>query len=114
MVEVDGAASHGSADQAAYDAERDRFMQNLGLTVLRFPAREVLHQTQSVLSLIVAYTREQVLSDDIHKQMRYAKNIKVGDTIYMGAELSACRVTAVTGFESEQDVVDLEVEKIFA
>ncbi len=112
VVEVDGAASHGSPEQAAYDAERDRFMQNLGLTVLRIPARDVLHQTQSVLSLIMAHTCERVLTDDIHKQWRYAKNIKAGDTIFTGAELSACKVTAVTRFESEQDVVDLEVKGV--
>jgi very-short-patch-repair endonuclease len=58
VVEVDGADSHGSPEQAAYDAERDRFMQNLGLTILRIPARDVLRQTQSVLSLIMTYTAE--------------------------------------------------------
>ncbi len=110
VVEVDGCAIHGSPEQAAYDAERDRFMQNLGLTVLRIPARDVLHQTQSVVSLILTYTREQILTNDRYKQWRCAKNIKVGDTIYRGPELSACKVTDITKFESVQDVVELEVE----
>jgi very-short-patch-repair endonuclease len=37
-------------------------MQNLGLTVLRIPAKKVQRQTQGVLLLILALTREQVLN----------------------------------------------------
>jgi hypothetical protein len=65
-----------------------------------------------VFSLILTYTREQVLIGDIHKQRCYAKNIKVGEPIYWDTQLFPCKVTSVTRFESEQDGIELEIEGV--
>jgi very-short-patch-repair endonuclease len=52
-VEVDGAV-HGYGDRAARDEERDRFLGDNGIDVLRVPASAVLQDMQSVLATIVA------------------------------------------------------------
>lgn len=41
VVEIDGAAYHSSKEAVARDRERDRYMNSIGLTVLRIPARTV-------------------------------------------------------------------------
>jgi very-short-patch-repair endonuclease len=56
IVELDG-DSHFTPQAAQYDAERDRFMRSLGLTVLRFSNRDVLQDIESVLERISAARR---------------------------------------------------------
>ena len=41
VVEIDGAAYHSSPQAVARDRERDRYMADIGLTVLRIPAKTV-------------------------------------------------------------------------
>lgn len=42
VIEVDGAAWHGSEEAKARDAMRDRYFESLGYTVLRIPAKAAL------------------------------------------------------------------------
>jgi very-short-patch-repair endonuclease len=52
-VEVDGAV-HGYGDCPVRDEQRDRFLGDNGIDVLRAPASAVLQDMQSVLATIVA------------------------------------------------------------
>ena len=47
-VELDGAV-HDSAEAQAYDRERDLFLEQFGIKVLRFENRLVFQQTEGVL-----------------------------------------------------------------
>ena len=51
VIELDG-SQHFKAYQAAYDARRDAYLQNQGLTVLRFNNAQVLKETTGVLEVI--------------------------------------------------------------
>ena len=51
VIELDG-SQHFKASQAAYDAHRDAYLQNQGLTVLRFNNAQVLKGTTGVLEVI--------------------------------------------------------------
>jgi len=46
VIEVDGSSHEG---KGAYDAKRQRFLEGLGLTVIRFSAAEVLRDIRGVL-----------------------------------------------------------------
>ena len=112
VIEVDGASSHSGAEQVAYDLERDCYMQNLGLTVVRISANKIYTHIEGVVSIITEYAKEHVLEDDPNKQWHYARNIQVGDTVFMGKALKPCEVSSVTSFESDEEVFDIEVEGI--
>jgi very-short-patch-repair endonuclease len=49
VIEVDG-SHHFLDDTAASDAERTTYLESLGIRVLRFNNREVLTETESVIS----------------------------------------------------------------
>lgn len=49
IVEVDG-SSHN--DKAEYDAQRDAFLEGLGLTVIHIAAQDILSDLNSVMSLL--------------------------------------------------------------
>ena len=51
--EIDG-ESHDRGDRPARDAQRDRWFSDLGFTVLRIPAREVLANLDGIVAWIVA------------------------------------------------------------
>jgi very-short-patch-repair endonuclease len=53
VVEVDG-GGHAEAGQSAYDRQRTRTLQGLGLRVLRFWNDEVLVHTEAVLDAILS------------------------------------------------------------
>ncbi len=55
-IEIDG-GQH--AEQTAYDAQRTRYLQQRGFTVLRFWNNEVLQQTEAVLTAILHKLEEQ-------------------------------------------------------
>ena len=57
VLEVDG-ESHDRGKAPEYDAARDRELQNRGFTVLRIPAKDVLHDLESVVRAIVARCEE--------------------------------------------------------
>ena len=52
VVEVDGSV-HGQPGHDEYDAERQEFLEELGLRVLRFSNVEVVTETDEVLNAIV-------------------------------------------------------------
>jgi very-short-patch-repair endonuclease len=51
VIEIDG-GQHYSEPGMVKDAERDRHLADLGITVVRFSAREVFENTQGVLESI--------------------------------------------------------------
>ncbi|WP_063934706.1 endonuclease domain-containing protein, partial [Archangium violaceum] len=51
VLELDG-DGHARPEQRARDAERTAFLETHGLTVLRFSNREVLQETEAVLTRI--------------------------------------------------------------
>ncbi|UCF95100.1 MAG: DUF559 domain-containing protein [Desulfobacterales bacterium] len=59
VVEVDG-SQHAAPDQAAKDRERDRYLKNRGLRVLRFNSREVLTDTDAVFEVIYRAVRQRL------------------------------------------------------
>lgn len=53
VVEVDGEA-HNRGDRSMRDARRDRILGELGLKIIRVPARDVLASPETVAEAIVA------------------------------------------------------------
>ncbi|MBI2887055.1 MAG: endonuclease domain-containing protein [Chloroflexi bacterium] len=51
VIELDG-GQHTALEQAMRDAARTQYLQSDGLTVLRFTNREVLQETEAVVSRI--------------------------------------------------------------
>ncbi|MBI4556694.1 MAG: DUF559 domain-containing protein [Candidatus Hydrogenedentes bacterium] len=109
VVEVDGEI-HGHREAMAHDLERDRYMRNLGLRVLRFTASEVTARPRDVIDTIADASTETVLRDDDAKQWRRADELQVGDFVYHGIELSAVPITFIDRMETLEEVYDLEVE----
>ena len=48
MIELDG-SQHGTDDATDYDAERTKFLEALGLTVVRYCNHDVLGRTDVIL-----------------------------------------------------------------
>ena len=61
VVELDG-AQHLKIGQAQYDARRTKYLERLGLKVLRFDDREVLLQMDCVLEAIFQATEKSLLT----------------------------------------------------
>ena len=53
VIEVDGAAHNGQDRQIAHDQRRDAYMRELGYSVLRIPAGDVLRDVDEVVQGIV-------------------------------------------------------------
>lgn len=51
VIEIDG-SQHLEASNIEKDRERDKYLGNLGLTVIRFDGRQVLTETEAVLEFI--------------------------------------------------------------
>lgn len=60
LIEIDGEA-HNRGNAPEWDATRDQEITKQGVRVLRIPARDVLHNMEGVLKLIVA-TAERITS----------------------------------------------------
>ena len=110
VVEVDGEAHYATEAAIAYDRERDRYMEGMGLRVLRFPAAAVSSSTDAVLESISDRAREAVLDGDPNKQWRRADRLKVGDILFAGVGTEPCRVVGIERQDSVEEVYDLEVE----
>ena len=109
VVEVDGSL-HGEPEAAAYDAARDRFMEHLGLRVLRFTASEVVSNPDGVAGTVADASVEAVLPEDESKQWRRADAVRIGDLVYHGPEQTAVPVCSIAREETLEEVYDLEVE----
>jgi very-short-patch-repair endonuclease/DNA modification methylase len=110
-VEVDGSQHFENADAIEYDRQRDAYLHSLGLRVLRFTAGEVSKNLTGVLDKISEATREQVLPEDSAKQWRYARDLKIGDTLFYGIDLEPCNIVELLHEETTEEVYDLEVEE---
>ncbi len=110
VIEVDG-SQHYESEAIEYDGQRDAFLQSMGLRVIRFNASQVSRNLSEVVDTIFQAAREQVLPEDLSKQWRYAENLAVGDTVYMGVDQQPCKIVELRGEQSVEDVYDLEVEE---
>jgi very-short-patch-repair endonuclease len=110
VVEVDGEMAHTYPGQVKHDRERDKFMEGLGLKVLRFSASDVMSNIEGVISEIEYHTQEAVLDNFTSGQWRYAKNIQAGDKIFIEKNLNLCKVIAVQEVEMDCDVTILELD----
>ena len=54
VVEVDG-SSHDTAEAAEYDEQRTRFLEELGLSILRFGNEQVIYEIDAVLNTIAEH-----------------------------------------------------------
>jgi very-short-patch-repair endonuclease len=59
VVELDG-SQHFLPEHKLQDEERDKLMAALGLLVLRFDNRQVLMETESVISIILAVVEKRI------------------------------------------------------
>jgi very-short-patch-repair endonuclease len=59
VIEIDG-SQHGSGNQVELDKQRDRYLSDLGLKVLRFNSREALINTNEVAEVIHREMRASV------------------------------------------------------
>jgi very-short-patch-repair endonuclease len=82
VVEIDG-VHHGESKAAEeYDKRRDIFMQNYGLTVLRFTAHEVGHRLEEIISNIARMASQHTIRGEPDKQWRFAEELRVGDAVH--------------------------------
>ena len=108
VVEVDGEMAHSGEERQAYDAARDAYMQNLGLNVLRFPAREVFRNLDGVIDAI----RHQCAIIQTPQSATWveARELQPGDIVFVGPDLRGVPLRAVETTTSTETVFDLEVE----
>ena len=59
VIEIDG-SQHMQVDHAEKDKRRDRYLEGLGLKVLRFNSREVLAETEAVVETIFQQIKERL------------------------------------------------------
>ncbi len=62
VIEVDG-GQHFSKKESIHDQEKDTYLQQLGLKVMRFTNHEIRQELQGVLETIYQYVREKKISD---------------------------------------------------
>ncbi len=87
VLEVDG-NSHFNDEAEAYDRERTKYMEGLGLTVLRFTNLQVLRELPAVLET-VSYALKSVKPSGLHHlEWRRADSLRRGDVVYCPAMVS--------------------------
>ena len=57
VIELDG-YSHFSVEGRQYDAQRDTYIQGLGIRVLRFSNMDVMHNLEGVLQIVLSVLTE--------------------------------------------------------
>jgi len=110
VVEMDGAQHFESDESRLYDETRNAFMENMGLTVIRFTAYEVGAHLDGVTSEISRICRQRVLKSDPQKQWRYAGDLLPGDTVYAGIEQHPLKIREVLRSYTTEEVYDIRVE----
>lgn len=111
MIEVDG-ESHDRPEAQAYDAERDRYLRGLGLTVLRFTNEEVYHNLDGVVDQIQKYLETIQTSDQRDRQWRHADSLEIGDVVFFGSRQQPVEISEIITEQAEETVYDLEVEGV--
>ena len=114
VVEIDGEQHFETEEAQSYDRERDAFMENLGLIVLRFSAYDVGANLEGVLASIYRMARQHTLKSDPEKQWCFAEALRPGDTVYAGVELCSIRIEDVTSARSVEEVFDIKVDDAHA
>ncbi len=111
VVEVDGEMAHSGKDQQAYDAARDAYLQNLGLAVLRFPAREVFRNLEAVVDAIrhCCFPGNAMLEI---ATWATALELLPGDIVFVGPDLHSAPLCAIKNVKSAEIVFDMEVEGV--
>ncbi|XFA71929.1 DNA methyltransferase [Thermosynechococcaceae cyanobacterium Okahandja] len=108
VVEVDGAMAHSSPEAIAHDANRDAYLQSLGLRTVRIPAQEVMANLEGVAAWIQTISAEQFSPQGA--EWVAARELKAGDIVFWGSSLEGVPLTHVETVSSEEEVYDLEVE----
>lgn len=111
VIELDG-ASHDSPDAQAYDADRDRYLRGLGLTVLRFSNNQVFQNVEGVVARIVEQLQGTQPSDRRDREWRRADQLEVGDVVFVGEQQRPVEITQLRRESTEEVVYDLEVEGV--
>jgi len=110
-IEVDG-ESHNRPETQAYDAERDRYLRGLGLTVLRFTNEEVYHNLDGVVDQIQKHLETIQTSDQRDRQWRHADSLEIGDVVFFGSCQQPVEISEIITEQTEETVYDLEVEGV--
>lgn len=110
VVEVDGAAAHGTEEALAHDQARDAFMQSLGLKIIRIPAVDVERNLEAVWQYIGDVSSQQ-FSPETAEWIK-AKELRKGDLVFFGAGRMPARIVEVITEFTEEEVYDLEVEGV--
>ena len=110
VVEVDGAQHFETEEAQVYDRERNAYMENLGLTVLRFSSYDVGANLEGVLASIYREARQRTLKSDPAKQWRRAGSLCPGDIIFSGTELRPLRIQEIACEQCVEEVFDTRVE----
>lgn len=112
VVEVDG-ATHATPEAMAYDQQRDNYMRGLGLSVLRFSAREVNSNLPGVCAAIQNHCQLQTQQVEGAEWVQ-AGALRTGDIVFafdpVTRTLASAPITFVQAHHSDELVYDLEVE----
>ena len=112
VVEVDG-ATHAEPEAILHDQRRDAYMRELGLTVLRFSAREVNTNLRGVREAIYGQCALNTQEVDGATWVQ-AGALRVGDVVFAldpdSQTLEGVPICAVQSHQTEETVYDLEVE----
>jgi len=85
VVEVDGAIAHGGEEARAHDADRDAFLQSLGLRVVRVAAKDVMQNLEGVVAML-----QEVCDEQFSPQGAVwlpAADLRAGDIVFFGKDL---------------------------
>jgi len=111
VIEVDG-KQHFSPEVEEYDRYRDEYLHSLGLEVLRIPVSEIYKNFDDVLKFISFRIKQKILQEDGAKQWRFAEELIDGEKIFYGIGQKHTQVCKMITQDVNEDVFDLEVEKV--
>ena len=108
VVEVDG-PGHFEPEQIQYDAERDAYMRQLGLDVLRFTNHDIERNLPGASLVIQNHIQTRLHSPEGAPWLQ-AGALRPGDLVFCGADLRSAKVQSVERVYAEEVVYDLEIE----
>ena len=109
IIEIDG-DTHFTSDAKAYDAARTDYLQQLGLTVLRFTNLEIFHQLDGVLERIHQAICAVRPSKTPLQQWRKSETLRVGDIVYFGIDCKPVEIVNIQYVDTDEKSMILEVE----
>jgi very-short-patch-repair endonuclease/DNA modification methylase len=108
VVEADG-DSHFTAEGAAHDQQRDAYLRDFGLDILRFTNNEILRNLPGVIQAIQSHIELRTQSIE-GAQWIQAGSLLPGDLVYFGEERQVVELRSVETSLSTETVYDLEIE----